>query len=62
MIRRAALALVAAAMTLTGLATGTAAAASDCGDYHWIGAAGSGQRDGRRIVLMISGLGSSTGS
>ena len=50
MIRRAALALMAAAMTLTGLATGTAAAASDCGDYHWIGAAGSGQRDGAALA------------
>ena len=47
MIRRAALALVVAAMTLTGLTTGTAAAASDCGDYHWIGAAGSGPATAR---------------
>ena len=50
MIRRAALALVAAAMTLAGLATGTAAAAGECGDYHWIGAAGSGQRDGAALT------------
>ena len=50
MIRRAALALVAAAMMLTGLTTGTAAAASECGDYHWIGAAGSGQRDGAALA------------
>lgn len=33
-------------MALAGLATGTAAAAPGCGDFHWIGAAGSGQRDG----------------
>jgi hypothetical protein len=32
-------------MALAGLATGTAAAAPGCGDFHWIGAAGSGQRD-----------------
>ena len=28
------------------MATGTAAAAPACADFHWIGAAGSGQRDG----------------
>jgi cutinase len=33
-------------MALAGLATGTASAAPTCADYHWIGAAGSGQRDG----------------
>jgi cutinase len=33
-------------MALAGLATGTASAAPACADYHWIGAAGSGQRDG----------------
>ena len=50
MIPPCGLALVAAAMMLTGLTTGTAAAASECGDYHWIGAAGSGQRDGAALA------------
>lgn len=45
-IRRLGLAVVVAAMAVAGLATGTAAAEPVCGDYHWIGAAGSGQRDG----------------
>jgi cutinase len=40
------MAIVVAAMALAGLATGTASAAPTCADYHWIGAAGSGQRDG----------------
>jgi hypothetical protein len=38
--------VVAAGMTVAGLSAGTAAAAPACPDYHWIGAAGSGQRDG----------------
>ncbi|MET0996272.1 MAG: cutinase family protein [Mycobacterium sp.] len=46
MIRRLGLAILVAGMALAGLATGTAAAAPACADYHWIGAAGSGQRDG----------------
>jgi hypothetical protein len=45
-IRRLGLAVLVAGMALAGLATGTAAAAPGCGDFHWIGAAGSGQRDG----------------
>jgi hypothetical protein len=45
-IRRLGLAVLVAGMAVAGLATGTAAAAPGCGDYHWIGAAGSGQRDG----------------
>jgi hypothetical protein len=39
------LAVLVAGMALGGLATGTAAAAPGCADFHWIGAAGSGQRD-----------------
>ena len=46
MIRRLGLAVLVAGMALAGLATGTAAAAPACADFHWIGAAGSGQRDG----------------
>ncbi|MCV7227937.1 cutinase family protein [Mycolicibacterium komossense] len=37
-------------MAAAGLATGTATAASTCADYHWIGAAGSGQRDGAGLT------------
>jgi len=44
-IRRLGLAVLVAGMSLGGLATGTAAAAPGCADFHWIGAAGSGQRD-----------------
>src|SRR6478609_3186556 len=39
-----------AGMALAGLSTGTAAAAPACGDYHWLGAAGSGQRDGAGLT------------
>jgi hypothetical protein len=39
------MAVLAAALPLAGLVTGTAAAAPGCADFHWIGAAGSGQRD-----------------
>lgn len=46
-------AVLAAVFGLSGLATGTAAAASSCADYHWIGAAGSGQRDG--VALAANG-------
>jgi cutinase len=48
-IRRLGLAVLVAGMALAGLATGTAAAAPGCGDFHWIGAAGSGQRDGASL-------------
>jgi hypothetical protein len=50
-IRRLGLSVLLAGMALTGLSTGTAAAAPvSCGDYHWIGAAGSGQRDGAGLA------------
>jgi cutinase len=45
-IRRLGLAVLVVGMAVAGLATGTAAAAPACADFHWIGAAGSGQRDG----------------
>ncbi|MDX6301596.1 MAG: cutinase [Nocardioidaceae bacterium] len=45
MIRRLGLAVLVAGTALAGLATGAATAAPGCGDFHWIGAAGSGQRD-----------------
>jgi len=45
-IRRLGLAVLVTGVALGGLATGTAAAAPGCADFHWIGAAGSGQRDG----------------
>jgi cutinase len=35
---------------LAGLSAGTASAAPACGDYHFIGAAGSGQRDGAGLT------------
>ncbi|HEV7421807.1 MAG TPA: cutinase family protein [Mycobacterium sp.] len=50
MIRRLGLAVLVAGMALAGLATGTAAAAPACSDFHWIGAAGSGQRDGAGLT------------
>lgn len=50
MIRRLGLAVVVAGMALAGLATGTAAAAPGCADFHWMGAAGSGQRDGAGLT------------
>src|ERR1700710_1565786 len=50
MIRRLGLAVLVAGTTLAGLAMGTAAAAPGCGDFHWIGAAGSGQRDGAGLT------------
>jgi len=42
----AACAVAVAGSTLVGLAAGTANAAPGCPDVHWIGAAGSGERDG----------------
>ncbi len=50
MIIRLGMAVAVAATTLAGLTAGTAAAAPACADYHWIGAAGSGQRDGTALV------------
>ena len=50
MRRRLGLAVVVAGMALAGMATGTAAAAPTCADFHWIGAAGSGQRDGAGLT------------
>lgn len=52
MFRRLGWAVLVAVFGLSGLVTGTAAAASSCADYHWIGAAGSGQRDG--VALMTN--------
>jgi hypothetical protein len=49
-IRRLGLAVLVAGIGLAGLATGTATAAPSCGDYHWMGAAGSGQRDGAGLT------------
>jgi cutinase len=49
-IRRVGLAVLMAGMTLAGLASGTATAAPECADFHWIGAAGSGQRDGAGLT------------
>lgn len=43
-------------MALAGLATGTAAAAPACPDFHWIGAAGSGQRTGADLTAY-AGMG-----
>jgi cutinase len=49
--RRLGLSVVLVGMALAGLSTGTASAAPvACGDYHWIGAAGSGQRDGAGLT------------
>lgn len=50
MIRRMGLAVLVTGVALAGLATGTATAAQACGDYHFIGAAGSGQRDGAGLT------------
>lgn len=52
------MAVLAAGIAWAGLATATAQAApAACGDYHWIGAAGSGQRDGAG-VYNYGGMGS----
>jgi len=48
--RRLGFAVLMAGIGLTGLATGTAAAAPSCADYHWMGAAGSGQRDAEGLT------------
>jgi len=50
MIFRLGMAVTVAATALVGLAGGTAAAAPGCADFHWIGAAGSGQRDGAGLT------------
>ncbi|MCV7419473.1 cutinase family protein [Mycobacterium yunnanensis] len=50
MFRRYALAVLVAGTALAGVATGTASAAPGCGDFHWLGAAGSGQRDGAGLT------------
>ncbi len=57
MIGRVGSVVLAAAIGLAGLATGTASAAPGCADYHWIGAAGSGQRDGAGLTAN-GGMGS----
>jgi cutinase len=49
-MHRVGAAVVAAGIGLAGLATGTAAADAGCADFHWIGAAGSGQRDGAGLI------------
>lgn len=50
-IRRLGLTVAAATLALTGLSTaGTASAEPGCADYHWLGAAGSGQRDGAGLT------------
>lgn len=48
--RRLGLAVLATGISLTGLVTATVAAAPSCADYHWIGAAGSGQRDAEGLT------------
>ncbi|MET0475092.1 MAG: cutinase family protein [Mycobacterium sp.] len=51
MIRRLGLAVLVAGMAAAGLSSmSTASAAPACGDYHFIGAAGSGQRDGAQLT------------
>lgn len=55
-IRRVGLAAVAAGVALAGLSVGTAVAAPDCADVHFIGAAGSGQRDGVSLAAY-NGMG-----
>jgi cutinase len=49
-LRRLGSAVLMAGISLTGLATGTATAAPSCANYHWIGAAGSGQRDAEGLT------------
>lgn len=56
MIGRLGVGVLAVGVTLAGLVTGTAAATTACGDYHWIGAAGSGQRDAAGL-LSNGGMG-----
>ncbi|MEU0494145.1 cutinase family protein [Mycobacterium sp. NPDC006124] len=50
MFRRFGLTVLVAGTALAGVATGTAGAAPGCGDFHWLGAAGSGQRDGAALT------------
>lgn len=50
MIIRLGMAVAVAATALVGLGGGTAAAEPACADFHWIGAAGSGQRDGAALT------------
>lgn len=57
MIGRLGTAVLAAGFALAGLTAGTASAASACADYHWIGAAGSGQRDAAGLTAN-GGMGS----
>ncbi len=58
MIRRLGSAVLAAGIALAGLTAGTASAApGGCADYHWIGAAGSGQRDAAGLTAN-GGMGS----
>ncbi len=57
MFRRLLVAALATGAALAGLATGTAVAAPACADYHWIGVAGSGQREGAGLTAN-GGMGS----
>ncbi|WP_396930719.1 cutinase family protein [Mycolicibacterium sp.] len=57
MIGRLGSAVLAAGIALAGLTAGTASAAPACADYHWIGAAGSGQRDAAGLTAN-GGMGS----
>lgn len=57
MIGRLGSAVLAAGIALAGLTAATASAAPACADYHWIGAAGSGQRDAANLTAN-SGMGS----
>src|SRR3954470_13099634 len=50
MFRRLGVAVLVAGTAFAGVATGTAGAAPGCGDFHWLGAAGSGQRDGAALT------------
>ena len=50
MFGRLGLAALVAVTALSPVATGSAAAAPECADFHWIGAAGSGQRDGADLT------------
>ncbi|WP_231992195.1 cutinase family protein [Mycobacterium sp. ACS4331] len=53
-LRRIGAAALAAAVWAAAWACGTAAAAPtalSCADFHWIGAAGSGQRDGAKLAV-----------
>lgn len=50
MIRRLCLLVALFGLAVSGLAAGTAVAAPACPDFHWMGAAGSGQRDGAKLA------------